>query len=175
MTLSFYFIKTQENLFLAHLAFRPCELLSSLFVRRPSSVRQHSSWLEVGITGHKFGKGPSKDHSIKVWLQLAQWFLRRRLKCESIKWKFSTKKGAYQPMNMNPYLGFGKACHHCWMKTLISFCWVFGFFLYLFCVCIVVILDCFSHCTLVIQKTIISRTIPLKFGCNWPSGFWGED
>jgi hypothetical protein len=31
--------------FLAHLAFRPCELLSSLFVRRlvrrPSSVRQH--------------------------------------------------------------------------------------------------------------------------------------
>ena len=27
--------------FLAHLAFRPGELLSSLFVRRPSSVRQH--------------------------------------------------------------------------------------------------------------------------------------
>jgi len=19
------------------------------------------------------------------------------------------------------------------------------------------------------------RTIPPKFGCNWPSGFWGED
>jgi hypothetical protein len=36
------------------------------------------SWLEVGITGHKFGRGPSKDHSTKVWLQLAQWFLRRR-------------------------------------------------------------------------------------------------
>jgi hypothetical protein len=29
------------------------------------------SWLEVGITGHKFGRGPSKDHSTKVWLQLA--------------------------------------------------------------------------------------------------------
>jgi hypothetical protein len=27
------------------------------------------SWLEVGITGHKFGRGPSKDHSTKVWLQ----------------------------------------------------------------------------------------------------------
>jgi hypothetical protein len=40
------------------------------------------SWLEVGITGHKFGKGPSKDHSTKVWLQLAQWFLRRRFLCE---------------------------------------------------------------------------------------------
>jgi hypothetical protein len=30
-----------ELSFLAHLAFRPCELLSTLFVRRPSSVRQH--------------------------------------------------------------------------------------------------------------------------------------
>jgi hypothetical protein len=30
---------------------------------------------------HKFGRGPSKDHSTKVWLQLAQWFLRRFL-CE---------------------------------------------------------------------------------------------
>jgi hypothetical protein len=42
---------------------------------RPSS-------LEVGITGHNFGRGPSKDHSTKVWLQLAQWFLRKRFLCE---------------------------------------------------------------------------------------------
>jgi hypothetical protein len=26
--------------------------------------------------------GPSKDHSTKVWLQLIQWFLRRRFLCE---------------------------------------------------------------------------------------------
>ena len=39
-------------------------------------------WLEIGITGHSFGRRPSKDHSIKVWLQLAQWFLRRRFLCE---------------------------------------------------------------------------------------------
>ena len=26
--------------------------------------------------------GPSKDYSTKVWLQLAQWFLRRRFLCE---------------------------------------------------------------------------------------------
>jgi hypothetical protein len=38
--------------------------------------------LEVGITGHNFGKEPSKDYSTKVWLQLAQWFLRRRFLCE---------------------------------------------------------------------------------------------
>ena len=40
------------------------------------------SWLEVRITGHNFGRGPSKDYSTKVWLQLAQWFLRRRFLCE---------------------------------------------------------------------------------------------
>jgi hypothetical protein len=42
--------------------------------------------LEAGITGHNFGRGPSKDHSTKVWSKLAQWFLRKRLKCE----KFTT-------------------------------------------------------------------------------------
>jgi hypothetical protein len=40
------------------------------------------SWLEVGIIRHNFGKGPSKDHSTNAWLQLAQWFLRRRFLCE---------------------------------------------------------------------------------------------
>jgi hypothetical protein len=43
------------------------------------------SWLAVGITGHFFGRWPSKDHSTKVWLQLAQWFLKRRLKCEMLR------------------------------------------------------------------------------------------
>ena len=38
--------------------------------------------MEVGITGHKFGRGPSKDHSTKVLLQLAKCFLRRRFLCE---------------------------------------------------------------------------------------------
>ena len=42
------------------------------------------SWLEFGITGHKFGRGQFNDHFTKVWLQLAQWFLRRRLKCEML-------------------------------------------------------------------------------------------
>jgi hypothetical protein len=41
-------------------------------------------WLAVGITGHNFGRGSPKDHSTKVWLQLAEWFLRRRLKCEML-------------------------------------------------------------------------------------------
>ena len=38
----------------------------------------------VGSWDHRtqFWKGPPKDHSTKVWLQLAQWFLRRRFLCE---------------------------------------------------------------------------------------------
>ena len=40
------------------------------------------SWLEVEITGHNFERGPFKDYSTKVWLQLAKWFLRRRFLCE---------------------------------------------------------------------------------------------
>ena len=49
------------------------------------------SWLEVGITGQIFVRGPSKDHSTKVWLQLAQWFLRTRLKCEILTDRRLTK------------------------------------------------------------------------------------
>ncbi len=38
----------------------------------------------VGSRDHRtqFWKGPSKDYSTKVWLQLALWFLRRRFLCE---------------------------------------------------------------------------------------------
>ena len=39
-------------------------------------------WLKIGITEHNFGRGPCKDHCTKVWLQLVQWFLRRRYLCE---------------------------------------------------------------------------------------------
>jgi hypothetical protein len=42
--------------------------------------------MEGVAIGHKFERGPFKDHSNKVWSKLAQWFLRRRLKCE----KFTT-------------------------------------------------------------------------------------
>jgi hypothetical protein len=52
------------------------------------------SWLEVGITGHNLVRGPSKDHSTKVWLQLAQWFLRRRLKCEMLTELKIEKRGS---------------------------------------------------------------------------------
>ena len=48
----------------------------------------HPSWLKVGITGHNFGRAPSKDHSTKVWLQLAQWFPRRRVLCEFPIWSY---------------------------------------------------------------------------------------
>ena len=42
--------------------------------------------MEGVAIGHNFERGPSKDYSNKVWSKFAQWFLRRRLKCE----KFTT-------------------------------------------------------------------------------------
>jgi hypothetical protein len=87
------------------------------------------SWLEVGITGHNFERGPSKDHSTKVWLQLAQWFLRRRLKCEMLTDGRRTKsddnsspglkgelKMAQRERGHNQALCYGK----CWSKLLLT-------------------------------------------------------
>jgi hypothetical protein len=35
----------------------------------------------------KLCMGPFNEHSYQVWLQLAEWFQRRRLKCKSIQMK----------------------------------------------------------------------------------------
>jgi hypothetical protein len=35
------------------------------------------SWIQEGADGHNFERGPPKDHSDKVWLKLAKWFLTR--------------------------------------------------------------------------------------------------
>ena len=45
--------------------------------------------MEGVAIGRNFERGPSKDHSSKVWSKLVQWFLGRRLKCE----KFTTDDG----------------------------------------------------------------------------------
>ena len=71
------------------------------------------SWFEVGITGHNFGRGPSKDHSTKVWLQLAQWFLRKRLKCESLR---RTMDGRTDAVRWTP--SDGKSSHGLWSCEL---------------------------------------------------------
>jgi hypothetical protein len=60
------------------------------------------SWLEVGITGHILEGG----HSTKVWLQLAQWFLRRRFLCEFPigSYKLSSAVGAILVKGPNIFL-----------------------------------------------------------------------
>jgi hypothetical protein len=50
-----------------------CQISSPFFL----FLAWRQSWLEVGITGHNFERGPPKNYATKVWLQLAQWFLRR--------------------------------------------------------------------------------------------------
>jgi hypothetical protein len=56
-----------------------------------AALIQVSDYRLLGASGWNFinvsliihiGRGPSKDYSTKVWLQLAQWFLRRRFLCK---------------------------------------------------------------------------------------------
>jgi hypothetical protein len=95
------YLSSFGQLFLAHLTQRV--MWAIVTTERPSSVRPLTflwtikissplfsiftwwpSWLEVGITGHNFGRGPSKDHSTKVWFKLARWLQRSWLKCEKL-------------------------------------------------------------------------------------------
>ena len=69
------------------------------------------SWLKVGITGHKFGRGLSKDHSTKIWLGLTQWFLKRRFLCEfpiGFYVKLSSAMGAILVEGRNHWTHFWK-------------------------------------------------------------------
>ena len=40
--------------------------------------------VDVGLWDINSERGPPKDHSCQVWSKLAQWFQRRRLKCEKL-------------------------------------------------------------------------------------------
>jgi hypothetical protein len=69
------------------------------------------SWLKVGITGNNFGRGLSKDHSTKVWLELTQWFLKRRFLCEfpiEFYVKLSSAVGAILVKGPNRWTHFWK-------------------------------------------------------------------
>jgi hypothetical protein len=65
------------------------------------------SWMKVGITGHNIGRGSCKDHSTKVWLQLVQWFLRRRYLCE-----FPIESYVKQSSNVGPSWSRGRTAGH---------------------------------------------------------------
>jgi hypothetical protein len=69
------------------------------------------SWLEIGITRHKFERESSKYHSTKVWLQLAQWVLRRTFLCEfpiGSYVKLSSAVGAIFVVGPNRRTHFGR-------------------------------------------------------------------
>ena len=72
------------------------------------------SWLRVGITGHNFGRGLSKDHSTKVWLELTQWLLKRTFLCEfpiGFYVKLSSTVGAILDEGPNRW-------KHFWKRTI---------------------------------------------------------
>jgi hypothetical protein len=152
------------------------------------------SWLEVGITGHILGRGPSKDHSTKVWLQLAQWYLRRRLKCEMLT------DGRRMKSDDNSSHGLKARCTNLWPNI-----WFISQAFLFYCIS-KHLLKIFGYSAtflahLAFRPFKISsppffyfelgdhlgwksgspdtflegghpRTIPPKFGCNWPSGIW---
>ena len=87
-----------------------------------------TSWLEVGIIGHIFWRGPSKDHSTKVWFQLAQWFLKGRLLCEfpiEFYVKLSSAVGAILVEGPNRLTHFWN--HPMTISSTLSFYWANGF------------------------------------------------
>ena len=64
----------------------------------------------------QFGSGLSKNHSTKVWLQLAQWFLKRRLLCEfpiGFYVKLSSAVGAILVEGPNRWTHFWKRTIQC--------------------------------------------------------------
>jgi hypothetical protein len=47
-----------------------CDIIIENFGIIFTNIHARPSWLEAGIAGHNFGRGPSKDHSAKVWSKL---------------------------------------------------------------------------------------------------------
>jgi hypothetical protein len=80
--------------------------------------------LKVGITGHKFGRGLSKDHSTKVWLELTQWFLKRRFLCEfpiEFNVKLSSVLGAILVKRAEPLDSFLEKNHPMTISSKFSY------------------------------------------------------
>ena len=78
--------------------------------------------MEVGITGHNFGREPSKDHSTKVWFKLAQWLQRSWLKCEKLtNGRTTDRRRTLSGDNSSPDpFGSGELkmkCHENWHLT----------------------------------------------------------
>ena len=84
------------------------------------------SWISDRQTIHNFSTGPPNDHSCKVTIQLAYWFLTRRfLKFRPIR----THYGLWQPCWISDQRQKQKSCiwpsneHFCqvWFKSILWF------------------------------------------------------
>jgi hypothetical protein len=68
--------KRGDEILIVHCCFSVSQKKQKWTIKIPSPLflfwAWWPSWLEVGITGHNFGRGPSKKHFSKVWLRLAQ-------------------------------------------------------------------------------------------------------
>jgi hypothetical protein len=67
----------------------------------------------VGSRDHRthFGRGPSKDHSTKVWFKLAQWLQRSWLKCEKLtdgRWTTDDRRSVVTIAHMTLWVRWAK-------------------------------------------------------------------
>jgi hypothetical protein len=53
-------------------------IVLTIFFSEPSKLSWQPSWISDRQMIHKFSTGPPNDHSCKVTIQLAWWFLTRR-------------------------------------------------------------------------------------------------
>ena len=119
----------------------------------------------------QFSRGPPKDHSTKAWLQLAQWFLRRRLKCEMLTDGRRTKSDGNSSHGLKT-----TPCHVAAVKSSVWFIikqqWtieeisIFSNSIHL---------EWRAGLSDTILKETHSGTIPARLGLIWFSGFRGED
>ena len=92
---------------------------------RPSWMEVWPSWISNRQTIHKFSTEPPNDHSCKVTIQLAWWFLTRRvLKFQPIR----TRYWFWQPywisdLHQKHKSGRGPSSEHFWQVWLKSVQW----------------------------------------------------
>ena len=104
--------------------------ISTMYVQGYLQGSENGRVVTIGDHRTQFWKGPSMDHSTKVWLQLANWFLRRRFLCEfpiGSYVKLSSAVGAHLGRRAVPLDIFLEENHPMSISSTFSSNWANGF------------------------------------------------
>jgi hypothetical protein len=118
----------------------------------------------------------------KLW-ERKNWIFNFEWKFHIKTWQIEAIRGL-QDINVDTSIVFSWSCtlmwlFYCWIFLGIRFTWLHIYFnIVVFCgtfLAHLAYLGWKSGSPDTILKGGHPRTIPPKFGCNWSSGFWGED